>query len=77
MQNKEQSYLLFKYPVYKYPINEIRQIFDQISQLFPDLPTIAMPTDCALQTISQDELLQIKNMIDKLVIENSKNDINT
>lgn len=69
---KRKPYLLLKYPIYEYNLEEVKEIYQHVKDCLPeDITLIAIPHDWTWEELSYDDIMQLKKMID-IILENKE-----
>lgn len=69
--NEEKNYLVLKYPLECYTLDEVKEIYNGIlkimEELDPSCKIIALPVEWEWNKLTKEELLQLRNMIDYII----------
>lgn len=76
----EKKYLVLKYPLDDYTLDEVRSIYDsivkQMKELDPTCRVIAIPMDWEWLSLTPEQLQQMSNAF-KWIMEHNEDDINS
>lgn len=72
---KDKKYILLQYPLWKFDVDQIRDIVQQVDEMTHDMGVkiIAIPESFQWLELSIDELKQVRSILD-WVLENKEND---
>lgn len=64
------KYILLQHDLNKISISEAREMHNQVSKMFPDMPVITLPSTSSLTTLDRYEIEGIVDWLSKFLEEN-------